>query len=297
MRWRWRCRGERRSYRKGRGTLVRRSGHDLAATLFRTLVSRALVNVSSISKRVSRFALVGAAVLLGVPIELTAVAYVCSVLSEQTAIYLLLISPIAIGAGNYFLSKLLYREMAIRAEADRWLAWRSRRTAQQRDRACRLKQTLAWVPSLVVTILFFFMPESFGVFSHLWHGRTIALVGYEVEMPMTWIMFEPYVSEFRTSALAGAYECKGVMRSGVRRYLYASPIASAMSFRTPSGINPEHEQSWRAAPLSQETIRLNNDSIVCRLYAPRYREWESNGNLRDIECSASRGDLSASFFW
>lgn len=253
-----------------------------------------VVSFSSTSKRAGRRLALIIAIVFAMLAQLAAVSVLLNLLPIKAGIALIFSAPFAIGIGNYFLFNSLGRQSAVQDEAQRWLAGRLQKTVTQRSRARSLKQMIVWVPSVLVLPLFLFLPESFGVMTHFWWENPSELKGYEVELPATWIVDGWDAGQASTWAFVGAFECKGLVRSGIRRYLRATPIVSEMSFRTPSGISPEHEQ-WRGAPLSQDTVRLNTDSITCLHYTPRYRKWESSEELRDIECSTAKGDLAASF--
>jgi hypothetical protein len=244
-------------------------------------------------KRILTAALIAVVVSLGVLIQVILVVLLCFLLPDQIAVKTILVSPFAIGVESYFIFRWTIKRREIRIEAERWLAQRSRRTLQQRARLYRSKQIGVCIPTAFVGVVFLFLPELFGVATHVLHPGPAKLIGYEVSFPMTWVVAGEGANDARTLAFAGAIDCRGPLRSGRRRYWFLNPPASAVDVVTSSSGSDIYHHN-RNTPLSLRSVLLGGEPAICKEY-PRYYDWEATRDLRIVECSTAKEEIFVSF--
>jgi hypothetical protein len=246
------------------------------------------VNIQPWLKRILAGVLTTAAVLLGALIQLVLVVLLCFLLPDEIAAVVVLISPFAIGVGNYFAFHRIKGNAQIHTEAERWLSERSRRSPLQRARLYRSKQIGIWIPTVFVMSVFLFLPELFGVATHVLQAGPAKLIGYEISFPVTWILTGEGTNDTHTGAFAGALDCRGPLRSGLHRYWPLSLQASAVDVNTSSSGSALFRRNPNA-PVSVRPVRIGGEPAVCREY-PRYYNWEPA--LRIVECSTLKEEIS-----
>ena len=243
-------------------------------------------------QRMLRAVLNGVGVVLGTLIQLVVIALLCSVLPLEAGVTLFSISPFILGVGNYFVYQRLVGKRAVRIAADRWLAERSKLTPEQRSRKRQIKQTLVWAPTLLVTVAFLFLPETFGIATHLL-SPPLKQAPYEVHVPLTWMVFDASDAGWYSTE---AFQCEGLLPSGFRRYWRLAPRVSGMNFwtaRDPAESFPERRVS---AAIAFHTFLIGSESISCREYAHEYLYIHEGKDLRAVDCRNADGAFSASFY-
>jgi hypothetical protein len=150
------------------------------------------------------------------------------------------------------------RDRWFRAEAERWLANRSRRgTSRGHLWRKRLRRGIVWIPSAVVLVIFLFFPETAGLVSHLFCGRSVHLNQYRLETPMSWI-----VASGGSTSSAWVIAGKGIGRVGLRPYCRMEPPISEMVFYVTSSP-PNEEILAHAKVLSTQTMQLGGETLIC----------------------------------
>lgn len=238
--------------------------------------------------------LTGAAIAFGSLIQLVVIASLLLLLSERIGNRvigpLLLIVPVLVGITSYAIYQRFMGERRIRADAERWLAYRSRHSAQRRARNLLATQMGLWIPTLLVGVVFLFLPESVGLATHMLNLRPAKLIEYEVSFPLTWIITGSSANGSQTWASAGAFDCRGPLRSGFQRYWPFNLRASAVDVITStSGIT-----SYRGSPgtpFSISAVLLGGQPAQCKEYV----EW-GDEKLRMVECTTPKNEISVSFF-
>lgn len=251
------------------------------------------MNIWHFKRRVLTAGLNVAAIVLGTLTQFILVAFLCSVLPLKLGLTLLLISPFALGVGNYFLYQRLTRERTIRTAAERWLTDHSKSALKERARKLRMKQIALWAPTVIVTVALLFLPETFGVATHLLRPGPARLSPYDVHLPLSWMAF--YVSDSRWYSTE-AFQCKGPLRSGFRRYWHLAPLASGMNFWVARNRGQFFPENRDGETISVRTFQLGSETLSCREYVHVSSHFENDKDLRACDCRNVSGTFEASFF-
>ena len=230
---------------------------------------------------------------MGVAIEFVLLAFLCNWMPTKVAIGTLLVSFFAVGMGNYFIYKRLTQKRVIRIEAERWLSMRERRSPQQRDRIRFQKQIGAWSSIVLVAIVCPFLPEAFGLVTHILYPRSTRLAGYRAIPPLTWMVFDNSLEE---GSYTSAFQFAGLFRSGFTRYWHLQPRAAAMSFAVATAREQPFSIDPRGDTLDVRTFRLGGETITCREYFHIFKHFREDTDARAVDCDNSTGTFSASFY-
>ncbi len=239
--------------------------------------------------------LTAAAIVLGVLLQLILVVLVCSVLPPQFAVPIVFISPFLIGVGSYFIFQRVMRRRVIRREVERWLAQRSRQ-GPKRTHLRFVRRMLLWVPAATAFVIFLFLPEMFGIGTHVLYPGPAKLHGYEVRLPLTWIAFGYSGSGDTASSYLYSLEVQGPLRSGLRRYWHGVPRASDMSFRTTRARERALPEDLRGETLSVRTLQFGAESVRCREYIQVFLNFTEDKDTRAVDCRNASSSFSASFY-
>lgn len=238
--------------------------------------------------------LTAAAIAMGSLIQLVVLALLLLLLPERIGNRvigpLLLFGPVLVGITSYAIYQRVMGQRRIRADAERWLAYRSRHSAQRRTRKLLAPQMGVWIPTVLAGVVFLFLSESIGLATHMLNLRPAKLIGYEVSFPLTWIITGSSANGLQTWASAGAFDCRGPLRSGFQRYWPFNLRASAVDVITStSGIT-----SYRGSPgtpFSISSVLIGGQRAQCKEYV----EW-GDEKLRTVECTTPKNEISVSFF-
>ena len=131
--------------------------------------------------------------------------------------------------------------------------------------------------------------------SHFFYSSPAKLLGYEVRLPLTWIITEDGITDNRERSYASALECRGPLWAGFASYWHREPPAAGMSFwATASGDHAVRRTSSERI-ISVRTVLAGSESVTCREYVPVYEHIRENPNLRIIHCNTTDARFSASF--
>lgn len=181
-------------------------------------------------------------------------------------------------------------------ESSIWLADRQARIASgDRKLGDRATSWALWIPSLVVFIVFLFLPEMWGLLTHIQRPRAGELIGYRVTIPATWtILFR------NTDMTDGSAWAIGVAGTGIGRGLWAHlqpgflPLASwnIGTRRYPDrhpGMVARNPNKFRV--IDQRDFGIGRTNLRCLEYVYAEIANEHVVNLRTvhIECSATEG--------
>ena len=184
--------------------------------------------------------------ILGVPIGITALAIVIVPLAwafntSRILFYLLLPVTLVGVVFGLFVAKQKSEKWGVRAEGDRWLAERqsgiSPRDVKWRNRGIRLATCF---PSLLVLLVFLFLPEVWGMLSHLGEAHSGNLTGYQVPIPVTWIVLRHDSQQADGWSTVTGFAGRGIGR-GLAPYLrWGPPVGTSKLIRTsrPRGRRP-----------------------------------------------------------
>jgi hypothetical protein len=199
-----------------------------------------------------------------------------------------LIAGNAVVVGSVLYYRYKTRNRWVQAEANRWLARRSRQPSDTYQRRKKLVRRLLWIPSLVAMVVFLFLPEAIGIVQHLSNTGAASLNHHRIQVPLTWC--------FRSGGnyLVATTE-KGIGRVGPLQYWRGDPPISEMRFFAlsgPSKSRPYDEPPERAITSSRRTLPFGMEMLTCweivaaRHYLPPQVS---------IQCTSSMNDFIATF--
>jgi hypothetical protein len=242
-------------------------------------------------QRMLRAVLNGVGVVLGILVQLVVIALLCNVLPMGAGIALFFTSPFVLGLVNYFLHHRVTGQRAVCIAAERRLAER-KLAPEQRARKLRIKQASVWAPIVIVTIAFLFLPETFGVVTHLLR-RSARQAPYEIDVPLTWMVFDTSDMGWYSTE---AFQSEGLWRSGFRRYWRLEPRTAGMNFWAARNSAQSFPESQEGETLGLRKLQIGGESIICREYAHRFVHIEEGEDLRTVDCRNADGAFSASFY-
>jgi hypothetical protein len=188
------------------------------------------------------------------------------------------------------------REKRLADEAEKWLATRNReQTSPVAARRRALRRSLLWAPSVMVSLVFPFIPEATGVASHVFVSRTAQLGKCHVHTPITWMI------DSRGDDHLSAMTAPGIGRIGLRRYLRLEVPLSEMVFLP---IDHPEEQLSRNVVLKGETVLgkrsfpLGNETLTCRDLIHNNRfvgPSPTDPSIADISCTTETDDFYVHF--
>ena len=163
-------------------------------------------------RRVLTILLVGT---LGPPVALFLVVLPIGLLSWAADIsvwlfrFLLLVvlGPMFCG---FFLAIRKTSQRSVPLEVSQWLADRNADSSTRQRWRDRTVSRLLWIPLLLVLITFLFMPEIWGLLTHLQNFQTDRTPGYEIRVPATWAVL---YSE--TDSRTGWFNLGGIAGRGI----------------------------------------------------------------------------------
>ncbi len=176
---------------------------------------------------------------------------------------------------------------AVRAAIRRGVVLETRRCLSDLDSGCdadrrkwrnRGLRIAVCIPTITVLLVFLFLPETWGILSHLAQRRVGNLPGYQVPIPTTWIIFQSshhlVDGESFSSGLAG----RG-MAKGIKPYLDVDLPLSGWSIGTERYRQPGEElgkpttHSFRSNEdqiVDRREFSIANEHLTCVEYRPSY---------------------------
>lgn len=163
----------------------------------------------------------------------------------------------------------------VQAEASRWLVERRSgmdpREIKWRKRGINFA---SWIPASMVLLLFLFLPEVWGMLSHLDIPQSGRLSGYYVPIPETWIVLRHENQGANGWSIASGLAGRGIWRGGLP-YLRGPLPFSSWSIGTRSGDEDAASMSSQSRPKDDEIIRqrvvtIGSDNISCVEYTATY---------------------------
>ncbi len=179
----------------------------------------------------------------------------------------------------------------VQAEAERWLAERQSGVSQ-RDRAWRNRgiRIAVCIPSLIALAIFLFLPETWGLVTHLRWRHCGDLAGYKVNLPANWIVFYYQSEEPTGRSYVNGFIGRSIVRGG-NPWRYGS--ASSWVFGTWGSGDTDRTDTvynhWPPKPddiVNRRTIRIGTAALVCVEYWPSH-PWatERNRTTEHVSCS------------
>jgi hypothetical protein len=177
------------------------------------------------------------------------------------------------------------RKRSIQLESANWLAERRQgRAPGERHWRRRGIRWAAWIPSLTVLAVFLFLPETWGLASHLVHPRAVIVHGYKIPVPLTWVTLYAYQGSngTLTEGIAG----RG-LGFGVKPYLHANFPLSTWNVRTEPWRETDSEVRRRKQrqQIAQRVFPVGGEELRCVEYRPP-DVWSVGASaLSFIECT------------
>lgn len=241
---------------------------------------------------------------LGVPVLillLVAVGILLEWVSSITwastgSIVLFAVFLVMVGTGITTVLVLVIKKGAarsVRLETARWLD--ERRSAidpLQRTWRRRAIRLAPWVPVMTVLFVFLFLPEIWGILSHLSQPQARNLCGYRVPIPVTWI-----VLGHDNQQADGQSSVMGLTSRGMgfdpTPYLHADFPLSTWAIGTEpyrEGYEPP-THSWMRGDdtiTGQRGFTVGTNRLTCMEYSPSYmRRPPHVPSSLSIDCSGS----------
>lgn len=193
------------------------------------------------------------------------------------------------------------RRWSLQAEEVRWLADRKSGAdpvrRKWRNRGIRFALC---IPSTAVLLVFLFLPEIWGVFSHLSQPRSGNLPGYEVSIPVTWIVLRHENQTDGRSWVTGMAGCC-MVRNDPLFDSQSDLTFSGWDIETEPYIESDESMRTRWTPedkdvISQRVFTIGSDQLTCFDYRSSYLHYGdfSEPSAASVRCSDGKR-LSASF--
>lgn len=241
-------------------------------------------------------AVVVALVVVAIPLALLVWAFGIS------HVLFALLLPIVVGSLAFGLLVAVRKsgKWGVKAETARWLAERqsgvSPRERQWRIRGIRVASC---IPSAMVLLSFLFLPEIWGMLSHLSQPHSGNLPGYQVSIPSTWIVLRHDNQADGRSWVTGL-AARGMGR-GISPYLRGHPLLSSWDIETEPYVESDESTRTRWTPedsdvISRRVFTIGDDQLTCLDYRPSYLHYGdfSEPSAASVRCSNGKR-LSASF--
>lgn len=199
-----------------------------------------------------------------------------------------------------FIVFLLYRyrtrERRLAKEADEYLAMRMReRAVPVTATGRRLRRGLLWVPCVLVSMAFMFVPETVGIASHLFSSRTAVLDKYRVRTPISWII------GYNQNNYLWAITAPGIARIGFQRYWRNEVPVSEMGFYPVPHPEAQFDKNVpldSATILAKHSFELGKESLTCwdLIHHNKFVDPSPTDPLiADIRCSSDSEDFYVYF--
>jgi hypothetical protein len=243
---------------------------------------------------------------LGVPVAITAVAIPVMLLAWAADVSLILfgaLTPVvafAVALGILFCIRK-FDNWSVQAEAARWLAERSNTNLRERKWRTRAIRVASCIPALTVLLVFLFLPETWGILSHVGHPRAGNLPGYRVRIPATWVVW--YVDGDRATGWSSVAGCVGRgIGFGVNPFTRWDWLShwniETAQFNQSEAPSYNHWMPEKEEIRNQRVVIIGTERLTCLEYIPfswrhaAFDPWPPT--VTCITCSGS-GRLHASF--
>ena len=186
---------------------------------------------------------------------------------------------------------------SVKAEAARWLEERQSGTSS-RNRAWRTRgiRFAVCLPVLVTLPIFLFLPETWGLVSHVRWPHSGALAVYKVEVPITWYILYHQGQQADGRSYVNGLVGRGI-GLGVDPFRYDSFAWWTVESTPNEGTWETDYDRWPPKPknIRRRTIMSSSGAIECVDFWPSY-SWKPTPDpaFAYVDCSRP-GRLHASF--
>jgi hypothetical protein len=211
---------------------------------------------------------------LGVPASVALFLFMVALLvwaGEVTLILFYVLLPLVVGTfafAAYWCAKNRGK-WGVQADAARWLADRGSGLSQ-RERTWHRRGLCdaLWIPTLITLSFFLFLPETWGVLSHLGNQNSGELSGFRARVPATWIVLSQDEQPDGRSWITGLTG-RGIGLGGnpLRFDSLSSWQISTRSFDQ----SEAYYDRWlpkESEVLSRRALTIGNESLACLDYWP-----------------------------
>jgi hypothetical protein len=205
---------------------------------------------------------------------------------------LLLFLFFLIGVGGQYVFLRLIGKWTVREEADKFLIDRAKgsRGGGWRRSATRW---LVWMPAVAVLIVSLFLPETLALGSHIMHRGAGRLIGYQVSLPIDWlILLHDYEPSHTWSVLIAA-KVPGVLRSGLSCYWRKTCPTSHMDFYGTHAGDSTFYLPPDDTIASKRRLPFAHRNITCLEFVPWHVRGADNPPLQSIKCFTPTKEFSA----
>jgi hypothetical protein len=161
------------------------------------------------------------------------------------------------------------RTWSAESEVERWLAERDKGSATY-ERKWRNKsvRVAVCIPATTVLLVFLFLPEAWGLLSHLSHSRSGKLPGYEIAIPATWVVLyqqgDQSDGSSRVSGLAG--KGIGTLVNPMRSDELSGWEVGTLPFNANDQTSHYPSISEEKNVISRRILRIDDDTVTCVEY-------------------------------
>ena len=264
------------------------------------LMSRIMYGSYVWPRRTLTYMLLGAGTVLIVPVALLFFGLPLALLAWAYGVSRVLfwvLLPLVV-CGMLWTFVFLARKSAkwtVQAEAERWLAERKSGTSQ-RDRAWRNRgiRIAVCIPTLIALTIFLFLPETWGLVTHLRWRHCGDLAGYKVSLPANWIVFYYRGEEPSGRSYVNGFAARGFGRGAnpLREDSVSSWMVDTKRSDDTARTDADYGH-WRASDIvNRRSITFVGGTFECADYRPSYPG--ALMVLDHVECSGT-GRLHARF--
>jgi hypothetical protein len=190
-------------------------------------------------------------------------------------------------------------ERSVQIEASRWLAERQAGidSGERKWRNRGIGWSL-WIPSLTVLAVFLFLPQIWGVLTHLQQPQAGRLPGYQIPIPATWVVLSQQVDSATGHSWVGGLAAQGINTGLMSFFRWSLPFFSWDVETEPYSqfLNPNDRfrtGRWRQPRddqvIARRVFTFSNASLACLEYLPDHfgRTGPNGGEspIAYIECS------------
>lgn len=266
------------------------------------LISRIMFGPSQWLRRTLMILLAG---ILGVPIAILLFVLVILLIvwaADRGTWLLAIVCPVILIGVVWALLFLITKSgnWGVQAEATRWLAERQSGTSAH-DRRWRTRgiRIAVCIPILLTLPIFLFLPETWGMASHVRWPRAGMLAGYRFRVPATWYIFYNYSdADGRSSAYGIAGRGIGF---GGNPFDLDSLSSWSVGTKSVDGNERTDYDRWPPKPdeiFGQRVIKIGGGTLTCVDYLPSYGGWapprSHAATIAHVDCSGV-GRLYANF--